>query len=193
MCTLFLPSAHLSATHNPPLLIFAVPSPPVSSCLQASSSTERFSCHLHLTSSAGRLSSSRRCCLTQSCRGPLGPAHHLGAHGSACSLPPPCSLCLSHSAAVLCRHGSLSGSPTTLSQGETKGRLRGLAAQKANILAAKAVCNILRTSLGPKGVPPNPSSQEGTLELVAAMRSLTTACPWSALCRYGQDAAEPRR
>lgn len=36
-------------------------------------------------------------------------------------------------------------------QGETKGRTRGLAAQKANIMAAKAVCNILRTSLGPKG------------------------------------------
>ena len=36
-------------------------------------------------------------------------------------------------------------------EGEKKGRLQGLAAQKANILAAKAVCNSLRTSLGPKG------------------------------------------
>jgi hypothetical protein len=34
---------------------------------------------------------------------------------------------------------------------ETKTRLKGLQAQKANILAARAVTNILRTSLGPKG------------------------------------------
>ena len=29
--------------------------------------------------------------------------------------------------------------------------MKGLEAQKANILAAKAVCNILKASLGPKG------------------------------------------
>lgn len=34
---------------------------------------------------------------------------------------------------------------------ETKSRLKGLDAQKANILAARTVSNILRTSLGPKG------------------------------------------
>ena len=34
---------------------------------------------------------------------------------------------------------------------ESKSRLKGLDAQKANILAARTVSNILRTSLGPKG------------------------------------------
>ncbi len=34
---------------------------------------------------------------------------------------------------------------------DSKSRLKGLAAQKANILAARCVSNILRTSLGPKG------------------------------------------
>ena len=39
-----------------------------------------------------------------------------------------------------------------IKEGEKKGRTRGLAAQKANILAAKAVTSILKTSLGPKGM-----------------------------------------
>jgi hypothetical protein len=34
---------------------------------------------------------------------------------------------------------------------EQKSRLKGLDAQKANILAARTISNILRTSLGPKG------------------------------------------
>ena len=34
---------------------------------------------------------------------------------------------------------------------EQKTRLKGLEAQKANILAARTVSNLLRTSLGPKG------------------------------------------
>lgn len=34
---------------------------------------------------------------------------------------------------------------------ESKSRLKGLDAQKANILAARTITNILRTSLGPKG------------------------------------------
>jgi len=46
-------------------------------------------------------------------------------------------------------------------EGEKKGRLKGLAAQKANILAAKAVCNILRTSLGPKGMDKMLQSPDG--------------------------------
>jgi len=37
----------------------------------------------------------------------------------------------------------------------------GLAAQKANILAAKAVCNILKTSLGPKGMDKMLQSPDG--------------------------------
>merc|ERR1711939_1225786 len=35
---------------------------------------------------------------------------------------------------------------------QAKGRLKGLAAQKANISAAKAVANAMKTSLGPKGM-----------------------------------------
>jgi len=46
-------------------------------------------------------------------------------------------------------------------EGEKKGRLKGVAAQKANILAAKAVCNILRTSLGPKGMDKMLQSPDG--------------------------------
>jgi len=48
-----------------------------------------------------------------------------------------------------------------IKEGEKKGRLKGLAAQKANILAAKAVCNILRTSLGPKGMDKMLQSPDG--------------------------------
>jgi hypothetical protein len=39
---------------------------------------------------------------------------------------------------------------------ESKTRLKGLDAQKANILAARTITNILRSSLGPKGAPPPP-------------------------------------
>ena len=51
--------------------------------------------------------------------------------------------------------------PPAASQGEKKGRTRGLAAQKANILAAKAVTSILRTSLGPKGMDKMLQSPDG--------------------------------
>jgi len=50
-------------------------------------------------------------------------------------------------------------------EGEKKGRLKGLAAQKANILAAKAVCNILRTSLGPKGMDKMLQSPDGDVTI----------------------------
>ena len=46
-------------------------------------------------------------------------------------------------------------------EGASKGRVKGIAAQKANILAAKAVCNILRTSLGPKGMDKMLQSPDG--------------------------------
>jgi len=36
-------------------------------------------------------------------------------------------------------------------ESQAKGRLKGIAAQKANISAARNVANVLRTSLGPKG------------------------------------------
>lgn len=48
-----------------------------------------------------------------------------------------------------------------IKEGEKKGRLKGLAAQKANILAAKAVCSVLRTSLGPKGMDKMLQSPDG--------------------------------
>ena len=50
-------------------------------------------------------------------------------------------------------------------EGEKKGRVKGVAAQKANILAAKAVCNILRTSLGPKGMDKMLQSPDGDVTI----------------------------
>jgi T-complex protein 1 subunit epsilon len=38
-----------------------------------------------------------------------------------------------------------------LREQQQKARIKGLDAQKANILAARSVSNLLRTSLGPKG------------------------------------------
>lgn len=38
-----------------------------------------------------------------------------------------------------------------LREQQQKARVKGLDAQKANILAARSVSNLLRTSLGPKG------------------------------------------
>ena len=35
---------------------------------------------------------------------------------------------------------------------EKKSRLKGVDAQRANILAARTIANVLRTSLGPKGM-----------------------------------------
>ena len=39
-----------------------------------------------------------------------------------------------------------------LKEQQAKARVKGLEAQKSNILAAKAISNVLRTSLGPKGM-----------------------------------------
>jgi len=52
-----------------------------------------------------------------------------------------------------------------IKEGEKKGRLRGVEAQKANILAAKAVCNILKTSLGPKGMDKMLQSPDGDVTI----------------------------
>ncbi len=38
-----------------------------------------------------------------------------------------------------------------LREQQAQARIKGLEAQKANILAARGVSNLLRTSLGPKG------------------------------------------
>ncbi len=39
-----------------------------------------------------------------------------------------------------------------LREQQAQGRIKGLEAQKSNILAARSISNILRTSLGPKGM-----------------------------------------
>ena len=52
-----------------------------------------------------------------------------------------------------------------IKEGASKGRIKGLAAQKNNILAAKAVCNILRTSLGPKGMDKMLQSPDGDVTI----------------------------
>jgi T-complex protein 1 subunit epsilon len=38
-----------------------------------------------------------------------------------------------------------------LREQQAHGRIKGIDAQKANIMAARSVSNLLRTSLGPKG------------------------------------------
>ena len=52
-----------------------------------------------------------------------------------------------------------------LREQQQKARIKGLDAQKANILAARSVSNLLRTSLGPKGMSmlPGESAREGVL------------------------------
>jgi len=52
-----------------------------------------------------------------------------------------------------------------IKEGEKKGRLKGVAAQKANILAAKAVCQVLKTSLGPKGMDKMLQSPDGDVTI----------------------------
>merc|ERR1711907_872699 len=48
---------------------------------------------------------------------------------------------------------------------QAKGRLKGLAAQKANISAARNVANVLRTSLGPKGMDKMLVSPDGDVTI----------------------------
>lgn len=50
-----------------------------------------------------------------------------------------------------------------LREQESKSRLRGLDAQKANIAAGVAVSRILRTSLGPKGMDKMLQSPDGDI------------------------------
>ena len=48
-----------------------------------------------------------------------------------------------------------------LQEQEQKTRLKGIEAQKANILAAKSVARIMRSSLGPKGMDKMLQSPDG--------------------------------
>merc|ERR1712100_575725 len=50
-------------------------------------------------------------------------------------------------------------------EGQAKGRLKGIAAQKANISAARNVANVLRTSLGPKGMDKMLVSPDGQVTI----------------------------
>jgi T-complex protein 1 subunit epsilon len=43
------------------------------------------------------------------------------------------------------------GRPFIIIRDQKKSRIKGLEAQKSHILAAKAVANIIKTSLGPQG------------------------------------------
>jgi len=52
-----------------------------------------------------------------------------------------------------------------LKEQQAKSRLKGLEATKSNILAARSVSNILRTSLGPKGMDKMLVSQDGDLTI----------------------------
>ena len=53
----------------------------------------------------------------------------------------------------------------TKKDAETKKRVKGLEAQKANILAARTVARILRSSLGPKGMDKMLQSPDGELTI----------------------------
>jgi T-complex protein 1 subunit epsilon len=58
---------------------------------------------------------------------------------------------------------------------EKKTRLKGIAAQRANILAARTVANVLRSSLGPKGMDKMIVSPDG--ECVGGAASPPAANP----------------
>lgn len=64
-----------------------------------------------------------------------------------------------------------------LREQESKTRLRGLDAQKANIAAGRAVARILKTSLGPKGMDKMLQSPDGEV--------IISTTPLSFLCVYG--------
>ena len=52
-----------------------------------------------------------------------------------------------------------------LREQQQKARVKGLEAQKANIMAARSVSNLLRTSLGPKGMDKMCVSQDGDVTI----------------------------
>jgi T-complex protein 1 subunit epsilon len=63
-----------------------------------------------------------------------------------------------------------------LREQETKSRLRGLDAHKANVAAGKAVARILRTSLGPKGMDKILQSPDGDVTISNRLTPLTPLC-----------------
>ncbi len=72
-----------------------------------------------------------------------------------------------------------------LREQQEKARIKGLDAQKANILAARSVSNLLRTSLGPKGKFLRLSHRHQYALTNDQLSSLS-------LFRYGQDVGQWR-
>lgn len=74
-----------------------------------------------------------------------------------------------------------------LREQQQKARIKGLDAQKANILAARSVSNLLRTSLGPKG-------EKFFCCRFRVLFQLTLFLPlsfsFSLFLRYGQDVSQ---
>lgn len=68
-----------------------------------------------------------------------------------------------------------------LREQQQQARIKGMEAQKANILAARSVSSLLRTSLGPKGK---------ICTLLLWLHSLNYLPLVLSTCRYGQDACQ---
>ena len=64
-----------------------------------------------------------------------------------------------------------------LREQETKSRLRGLDAHKANVAAAKAVARSLRPSLGPKGTDKILQSPDGDITISNRLTPLSALLP----------------
>lgn len=78
---------------------------------------------------------------------------------------------------------------------DSKSRLKGLDAQKANIMAARTVTNILRTSLGPKGMDKMLVSPDGDVTITNDVRAAPGPAPGRArpraAARTGAHAVRP--
>jgi len=75
---------------------------------------------------------------------------------------------------------------------DSKSRLKGLDAQKANIMAARTVTNILRTSLGPKGMDKMLVSPDGDVTITNDVRAAQGPAPSRAEPRRSADARARR-
>jgi len=64
-----------------------------------------------------------------------------------------------------------------LQEQDAKSRVKGLAAQKQNILAAKTVAKVLRSSLGPKGMDKMLQSPDGDVCISAFAPAPTLPTP----------------
>jgi hypothetical protein len=67
-----------------------------------------------------------------------------------------------------CGNLRVQGISAGVQEQEAKSRVKGLAAQKQNILAAKTVAKVLRSSLGPKGMDKMLQSPDGDVCISAS-------------------------